>query len=187
MNPSGGVCVLLFVLHNPVFVCYYLFYTTLCLCVPICSTQPCHSFYGTQFLWDQQGIVNPIGGSFYGTQFLWDQQGIVNPIGGSFYGTQFLWDQQGIVNPIGGVCVLQGCLFYTTLSQFLWDPVSMGPVGGRGGAEGEQDSRIRKTGFGPDSRIRKTGFGKRVSGFGKTGSQTGQGGAGGRGQIKSKR
>jgi len=35
------------------------------------------------------------------------------------------------------------------------------------------DGRIPKTGTGPDSRIPKTGFGK-------TGGQTGQGGAGGR-------
>ncbi len=56
----------------------------------------------------------------------------------------------------------------TTVPRFNW----------RGGTG--PDSRIRKIGFGLDSQIRKTGFGKRVPGFGKTGGQTGQGGAGGR-------
>ncbi len=44
---------------------------------------------------------------------------------------------------------------------------------------GKRDSKMG-FGTGPDNQIRKTGFGKRVPGFGKTGGQTGQGGAGGR-------
>jgi hypothetical protein len=38
----------------------------------------------------------------------------------------------------------------------------------------------RTVGFGKPDSARTVGFGKRVPGFGKTGGQTGQGGAGGR-------